>query len=253
MPRGRLEGWFTVPSGGWTLSATNGTGGPSTVTIAAGTYTTTSYAANLQTQLNTSRPSGWTVTPSFGESGTGLVTINCSSTNWAISWTSTELGSLIGHSNITSRASSLAGGICPAVWMPDCAYWTPYDIGDFGHYVTDVRQTVSPNGYVKTLYGNKMRVLNGVKWPAVINSRVKVFNIGSAYQPFEEFWRTVMLGEVYTSLTAGSPIAFYFNADSSNTSTYRFADLGTFAPPQLVDGWAGRYRVELPRLIEDPT
>ena len=144
MPRGRLEGLLTIPTGGWTLSATNGTGGPSTVTVPAGSYTTTTYCTELQSQLNTSRPSGWTVTPSFGERGTGLVTINCSSTNWSITWTSTELGSIIGHTTITARASSLAGGICPGVWMPDCAYWSPYSKGDYGHFVTDMRQMVSP-------------------------------------------------------------------------------------------------------------
>lgn len=252
MPRGRLEGLFTIPSG-WTLSATNGAGGPSTVTPTPGTYSTTTYCTELQTQLNTSRASGWTVTPSFGESGTGLVTINCTSTNWSITWTSAELGSLIGHSNIGARATSLAGGIVPGVWMPDCAYWSPYDVGDHGHYVTDLRQTVSPGGRVKTLYGNKMRVLAGLKWEAVINSRVKSFNAGSAYQTFEGFWQSVVLGETYVAFAAGSQVYFYPNADVASANTYTIVDLGTFAPPQLVNGWAGRYRVELPRMIEDLT
>ena len=252
MPRGRLEGLITVPTGGWTLSATNGTGGPSTVTIAAGSYTTTSYCSYLQTQLNASRPAGWTVTPSFGESGTGLVTINCSSVNWSVTWTSTELGSLIGHGNITARASALSGGICPAVWMPDCAYWSPYGKGDHGHYVTDMRQTISPNGAVKTLFGNEMRVLPGLKWEAVQKARVKSFDIGAAFQPFEEFWRTVVLGKYYAALPVGSTIAFFPDADVATSTDYRIVDLATFAPPQTVSGYAGLYRVELPRLIEVP-
>lgn len=251
MPRGRLEGTITVPSG-WTFSATNGTGGPSTVTVPATSYSVTAYCTALQTALNTDRPSGWTVTPSFGESGTGLVTINCSSTNWAITWTTAEIGSQIGHTNITARASSLAGGIVPGVWMPDCAYWSPYDVGDQGHYVSDMRQMVSPLGHVKTLYGNKMRVLAGLKWEAVSKDRVKLYNIGASYQPFESWWLATQLGESYVAFTPGSVVYFFPSADSATSTTYKILDMQTFAPQTLVNGWAGRFRVEIPRMVVTP-
>lgn len=241
-----------MPTGGWTFSATNGTGGPSTCTIAAGSYSVTAYAAAIAASLNAGRPTGWTVTCSFGETGTGAVTINCSSVNWSITWTTIEIGALLGHGNIAARATSLAGGIVPGVWLPDCAYWSPYDKGDQGHYVTDLRQTVSPTGIVKTLYGNKMQVLPGLKWEAVSKDRTKSYNTGIAYQPFEEWWRTVQLGEDYVAFTPGSQIYFFPDADVASATTYKLLDLGTFAPTQTVNGWAGRYRVELPRMVVTP-
>lgn len=251
MPRGRLEGEITLTAS-WTFSATNGSGGPSVCTVAAGTYSVTSYAAAVQTALNAGRPANWTVTCSFGESGTGLVTINCTSTPWVITWTTAEAGQQLGHTDIGSRSSSLAGGVVPGLWMPDCAYWSPYDKNDPGHYVTDMRQTVSPLGHVKTLYGNRMIVLEGLRWEAVSKARVKTYNIGASYQPFESWWSSVHLGETYAAFTPGSKVYFFPDADVASSISYRLVDLGSFKPPQTVSGYAGLFRVELPRMIKVP-
>lgn len=84
---GRVEAKFTVPSA-TTVSATNSGGGPTVVTAAAGSYYHTAaggvsgFLATFQGNLNTTRAptSGkWTVTLSTGASGTGQVTIDCTS------------------------------------------------------------------------------------------------------------------------------------------------------------------------------
>jgi len=253
MPRGRLEGILTLTSS-WTCSATNGSGGPSTCTVAAGSYTVTELCTALQTALNAGRPSGWTVTRSFGESGTGLVTINCSSTPWAITWTTAELGQQVGHTVIGSRSSSLAStSAVIGLWLPDCPYWSPFDQGDTGAVVTDLHQTVSPTGVVKTLYGNQYTMQRGIRWEAVSKARVRSYNASSTLAAFEQWWQAVHLGEGYTAFTAGSPIAFYPTADSDSYTSYKLMDLGTFEPAQTAQGWVGLFRVELPRMIKVPS
>ena len=237
----------------WTCSATNGSGGPSTCTIAAGSYTVTELCTALQTALNAGRPSGWTVTRSFGESGTGLVTINCSSTPWAITWTTAELGQQVGHTVIGSRSASLAStDAVVGLWLPDCPYWSPFDQGDTGATVTDLRQVISPTGVVKTLYGNQYRMLGGLKWEAVTRERARTYNEAATLNAFESWWTYTQLGSGYSGFSAGSPIAFYPTADSDSYTSYKLVDLTTFAPPQTSPGWTGLYRIELPRMIKVP-
>lgn len=252
MPRGRLEGILALTSS-WTCSATNGSGGPSTCTIAAGSYTVTELCTALQTALNAGRPSGWTVTRSFGESGTGLVTINCSSTPWAITWTTTELGQQVGHTVIGSRSASLAStAAVVGLWLPDCPYWSPFDQGDTGAVISDQRQVVSPTGEVKTLYGNQYTMLRGLKWDAVTKARARSYNAATTLTAFEQWWQYTQLGEGYTAFTPGSAVAFYPTADADTYTSYKLMDLASFEPPQTAPGWTGLYRVELPRMIKVP-
>jgi len=78
MANERVEAEFTVPAS-TSVSATNSGGGPTTVTLTAGSSFMTDLCANLQTQLNSSRdpsPGTWSVAMS---TSTGLVTIDCTS------------------------------------------------------------------------------------------------------------------------------------------------------------------------------
>ena len=252
MPRGRLEGILTVTSG-WTLSATNGTGGPSTCTITPGSYTVTEYCTALQSALNAGRPSGWTVTRSFGESGTGLVTINCSSTPWAVTWTTAEAGYQVGHTTIGSRSASLASTLLvPGLWLPDCAYWAPFDQGDAGAVYTDLRQVVSPLGHVQTLYGNQRTEIRGLKWEAITKERARAYNESATLSSFESWWQVVQLGEGWTAFTPGNSFGFFPTADADTYAAYRIIDLASFDPPQTSPGWTGLFRVEIPRMIKVP-
>jgi hypothetical protein len=68
-----------VPSG-TTLSATSGGTGPTSVSLTAGSYTPTTLLAHMITRLNAVMPyAAWSGSLSTGTSGTGLVTLDCSS------------------------------------------------------------------------------------------------------------------------------------------------------------------------------
>lgn len=248
--RGRLEGTVTVPGGGWAVSATNGGGGPSTCTIAAGDYGFTALCAQFQTALNASRPNGWTVTLSGGEAGTGLVTINCSSTPWAITFTATDLRTCLGiNADIGSRSSPKVADVqSGSIWMPDCPYWAPIDPTlETGIVESDKHQTITPDGIVKTLYGNKKTVLRGLRWDAV-SAAVARDAVSATVTGFARWWRWTQLGEGGYHLV-GNSVYFFPNADSASNTKYRIQGIDDGATPQTVNGWAGRYRVEIPALV----
>ena len=140
---------LTAPAA--SVEATNGSGGPSTATITAGTYGLDEVCAELETQLNTACPSGWTVVIS---TTTGLVTIDCSDTDWSITWTSTALRDLLGFAADIASASSAQTGTRQAkgLWFPHCPLMLDGDPRQAPR-ADDGRASVSPTGAVYKVVG----------------------------------------------------------------------------------------------------
>jgi hypothetical protein len=253
--RGRLEGQITVPSPGWRVSATNSIGGPTTVTVPAASYYLSTLITTFQTQLNASRPSGWTVTASLGEAAnsTGLVTINCSNGPWALSWTDVDFRNCLGYAgDITPHSGATAATVSSgSVWMPDCPYWAPVNPqSDRGFVETDMRQTESPGKYVKTLYSNSKTVLEGLRWDAITSTRSRP-QVSPVFTDFQTFWQNTQLGALsYHSV--GCKIAFYPSADSATSYEYKVVGLHDSKYQQSVSGWSGCYRITIPRMVFQP-
>jgi hypothetical protein len=176
---GRIEARITIPSGGAAVSATNNNGGPTTCTVPAGNYYLTAaggvsgLCAALQTQLNTSRPDGWTVTLSTGASGTGKVTIDCSVEPYALSWTSTTLRDMLGFSgNIASTSSASTGAYqARGLWIPDCPPVSTMPYHASAGIRSDRRSVIGPTGIVTSHTGNTMYVHPGWRYPLVAKAR----------------------------------------------------------------------------------
>ena len=240
---GRFEAQIVVPVGGWAVAATNGLGGPSTVTVAAGSYYLSDLMLEFQTQLNASRPNGWTVTGSFGEAGTGKVTIDdATHYNMSITWTSTDLRDVLGFSGNIVAASSAQTGAAHArgLWIPATPKVTPYGDLVFDRF-TDLRQTVGPNGGVNTMQGTSFNGLDEISWPMVSNARaVGTTTVGS----FQYFWALLMTG-LYSYVTAGSAVTYYWDADSGSNSIVYLVMAADSKLSQVVQGWTGLYPVRL--------
>jgi hypothetical protein len=255
--RGRLEAYYYFATA-QTVSATNGSGGPSVCTVAAGEYTPTSLCTAFQTALNAGRPSGWTVTPSFGESGTGAVVLDCTTT-FSLTWTSTTLAAALGFSSnaIVSSSGETSTFPVPGLWLPDCPMTTRFGPLDPGRYISDMRQLVAPDGSaVATLVSNSRRELPDLAWPGVSRARTRVVAETGVIQSFESWWCLTQLARDTANFTAfsfllpGSKVDLYWDAGATDVHTYW--PLGLVEDPceLLAQGWNGRWRVALPRLIE---
>lgn len=250
MPRGRLEAIVTTPVAGWSATFTDPTNGATVVSIPGSlAYSPSEIVDNY---INALAP-GWTATYSYGESGTGLVTITCSHTPFSISWTSTNLRDFLGYAANSTNVSTaqVAPAMSRAVWMPDCSYWSPRSISVSGAaqsnvYVSDMRQVKSPTGLVSSIVGNTYQTLDGVRWDAISAARAVTTN--SVYTTFEKWWLDTQIGQ-WSIMSVGNKFYFFGSADDVATpGIYQLVGLPTSALPQSVAGWTGRFRVVLPTI-----
>ncbi len=260
---------MTVPSA-TSVSATNSGGGATTVTLTAGSYTTTSLLTHLVAKLTADRaPSSgaWTASVSTGQSGTGLVTINCTGT-WSLSWTSTVLRDLLGHTGNYASVSAAQTGTINArgLWLPDCPMTIDGDPSR-APKVTDARASESPTGLVITLSGTSKRVHRGLKWSHVARAKTWEGAATTTYASLQQWLDDTQNGDGHTWFTPGSAFQAYW--DNAGTDTLVGADLnagagptaGWFLSPAIDDisnhvrrtsaDWLQMWSVEFPRIVSE--
>lgn len=163
---------ITVPAGE-TISVTNNGGGPTAVSLTAGTYSIFTLAAMLQTVLTAQRPGSgggvWAVSVS---TTTGQVTISMSVGTFSITWTSTNLRSVLGFTgNIVAAASSTGAAQAKGIWFPDCVLVSDVDIRR-ALQDTHRRATVAPTGRTSSARGPGAYEHSGLSWGHVTSNRV---------------------------------------------------------------------------------
>lgn len=253
---GRIEAAI-VFAANVTFQWTDSAGGPLTVTVTAGTYYITDLCATIQTAIRNLAGTvgdGATVSVSNGESGTGKVTITGST--FSITWTSTDLRDVLGFAgNITSQTSVTGDKHAKGMWIPSVPKWTKHgdDEGDDNSavYVSDLRQTVSPQGHVKTLVNTRYSEYRGIRWEGVPQARARRMHESVTGESFERFWLDCILGD-QTYFQVGSALRLYWDAGASDYIAVRLVGMPEFDPGLLVESWPGRYVIELPRLIVIP-
>jgi hypothetical protein len=256
MSRGRLDAQITVPTGGWTFSLTVTTiGGPTTGTVAAGTYHLSDFLTAVDTALEAvfGGDGAWTVTCSDGESGTGLVTITHATQTFTLSWSSTNLRDALGFAaDLTPAALSFTGTkVAQQIWLPNAEGAFAYGNGDEGHTETDAGSTESPRGDVKTLVYNTRQVLPWARWSHVQVAYARISGESVSNSSFERWWRNTQGGELsYFEPTA--PVRLYWSADVASYKTYRIAGRRGTEMPRVVEDWNGLYTILLERLVRVP-
>lgn len=258
---GRLEALITIPTGGAVVAATNGVGGPTNVTIPAGTYYYTSAGGissiitELQTQLNASRPDGWTVTHSLtGTSSTGLVTINCTSTPWSISWTSTALRDLLGfNSNITAVSAAVNGTLqARGLWFPRCPLALDGDPGMAPKY-SDLRTVDTPRGDIIGHVGNIARRHKRLRWSHVPRDRYREASATYDYGSWEAFVDDTQHGQGHSYFTPATKVQIYdhnaqrVGTDASVTGWY-MRGVEALDSRMSVENFTGYFSVEIPEI-----
>jgi len=259
---------MTVPSG-VTVSATNATGGPTSVSLTAGSYTPTSLCAHLQARLIAVRTGGtWTVTLSTGSSGTGLVTINCTDVAWALTFTTAEVGTALGFvGNIGSGSVAVTGTQnARGLWLPKCPMMMEGRPSSAPR-VTDLRSSEGPTGNMFALVGNTKYRHRGLTWSHVLEARTWASAAVAASLPlycsWEEWFIDTQLGAGHSWFTPGSGFQAYWDNNGTDalvgsdlgggsgpTYGWKMSGLNSIEPRRVDENWVGGYyRVEIPQVV----
>lgn len=253
---------MTVPAG-VSINATNSGGGPTVVSITAGTYYISDLVAHVQTRLNAVRtPANWTVTLSTGASGTGKVSINWTGAGtYSIAWTASGttlrdvLGFTVDLTGVTQGVASVSPKQARGLWLPDCPLNLTGDTPN-APVATDAMPVVSPRGDVTVLVGNSMYQHLGLRWSNVLQAKVWEASAAIANASWETFWKDAYLGLGSISwFSAGSKLKIVDHAGrtlgSDAAITGWKATRGPFdtAVKKVDKAWAGMWLIEIPELV----
>lgn len=198
---GALMSEIVIPSG-VAISVTNSGGGPTAVSVTAGTYRTLdTFLTQLETDLETQRaPSagGWTLSASVYPVGaTGLVTITTTQGSaFSITWTSTELRDLLGFTgNISSQTSATGGLYARSIWQPNAPIYIEGSTFESAPRATDLRQSVTPTGRAYGHVSNVSYRVRGLRYSHVPVDRVwqEAETVGN--ESLERFMRDTQWGD----------------------------------------------------------
>jgi len=258
---GRIEAQFTVPAG-VTISATNSGGGPTSVSITAGTYYPTTFLAHVITRLNTVRtPANWSGILATDNGKTNIVWTGTGT--YSIAWTDTNVRDVMGYTtNLTAVAqgtTSTSVNQARMLWIPDCPLGLDCDTPR-APLVTDALATVSPRGDVTTLVGNVLLRHTGLRWSHVAESKVWEAAAVISGASFETFWSDAQLGlGSIPWFSPGSKLQVFdhasrqlgINANSGAGVSGWVATKGptSIEPKKVSATWAGQWRIEIPELL----
>ncbi len=267
---GFIESWFTVPSG-VTVSATNAGGGPTTVSITAGYYSHSTFAAHLAAQLNAQRPApggSWDVDYIYDVGTPGCTTIVCyqSSGNWAISWPNTVLRDLLGFdAPIASHASGVDGGPRTGVynprgrWIPDCPLALDGD-PQMAPVSTDLRLMQTPDGRMFGHKGTSKFVHKNLVYSHVPRARYLESELGIKAS-WEQFLADTQWGDGHPWFTVASKVQIYAqlggtvaNPLGSDRQVRGWYLQGVEAVKASLSAtpWTGLFRLEIPMITASP-
>jgi hypothetical protein len=255
MTVGYVESVCTVPSG-TTLTATSNSGGPTSVPITAGSYYIIELCAHVQAQLIATRPvtaGTWTVTLS---TVTGLVTIAVTAGTFSITWTTAELGTILGHTTITTQTSVTGSTACRGIFVPD----RPLNIEDdprAAPMLTDLRETESPTGFGLAVVGNAKYVHNNLRWSRV--SRERYLDTDSGVTPsWERFVKNTQLGQGHSWFTPRSKVKISDHTGAlvgseAGVTKWWFRGVNRVTAKKHDEAWTGAWLIEVPALVSDGT
>jgi hypothetical protein len=263
MGNGRLEGRISVPLAGFDFTVDD-SGGAGAVAgqVLVGDYflsspatTGSSFIAALEAALNVAAPTDtFAVSLSAGVSGTGKVTITSTGTA-AITWTTDALRTLLGFDGDLPAGTTWTGeSQARALWLPDCPYQAPNVIGAWrGHRESDFSSIIHASGHGFAHMGRELQATE-LAWHAVSRARTWQGNETTANASWERFHRDCVWG-LSGFGKPGGPIRFHPDAASDVAFvTYLVPGQKAIKPVPATEGYAaGRWKVELARLVVDPT
>jgi len=249
--RGRLEAQIHQASN-WSVTATGSSTGTSTVNASSSRYPTDLLGA-CASAWSTTTGDTVTVTGSWGEAGTGKVTI-ASTATLAINWGSaTDLRDLLGFTgNLSGSASYTSTNHARGVWLPDCPMAAKYGPNDDGHTKTDRTESQGPRGGSSALVFQSRVILPLVRWSHVTRARARVAGESVTGESFERWWRYTHGGEL-AYFKVCPRVKLYWDADLSSATAYFLRGRDSTEMERAVEDWAGLFPIELVNSIKVPS
>lgn len=250
---GKLEYQITVPTGGWDTTV-----GGVTKNIPAGTYYLSSTGSGSRDFLDevAFRFGASSVVGSFGENGTGLVTIQFAGAT-AIAWVDTEVRDILGFTADSAAATSHTGTKhARGVWISQTPSLRLNSGGNWrGHTESDYRSVSNMAGYVWARSGQSRTILEPLVWSGIKRHKAWIANetdSGYANQSLQRFWFDGVWGQASWGTPSG-PVRFYEDAAlDTNYGTYRVLDAADFRPEAYQDGYVHLWRWKMPKLVMVP-
>ena len=263
--KGKLEGRVTVPTGGWTGTINEATGGGAQAwTIAAGDYymssldgTANDFIKTWELALETASFNGYsyTATVSAGEDDTGLTTVTRASGSGSITiaWTDTEVRDILGFATGTQSGSGAYSSTehVRSLWLPDVEYQSPNG-PNVSRRTSDLAMQRSGAGHVYALSGQRAALID-VNWPALSRAKTWAANEGTPKESWEQFWIDVILGEASWSSNPAGPFRWYPDADTDATYFTVQGGPRDLNPQALENQWTGLWQVQLTDLAVVPS
>ena len=253
---GRIEARFTIPTGGAAMSVTTNAGGPTTVTVAAGSYYISEFMSTLQAALIAQRTvtaGTWVCSISMTATGTGRVTIQATNGTWSLSWTNTTLRDLLGFTGDLVAVSGAQTGTYQArgLWRPDC----PMNIDGDPRMAPKIYDTIAmagPTGDIVAHTSNVKRRHRGLRWTAVPIARYREASADTVNASWETFLDDTQHGQGSISwFTPCSKIHIYthdltqIGEDFGVTGWYMSPPPQVDDAKQVADGWTGLWRIDI--------
>lgn len=241
MARGRVEARLTVPTGGWSVSLTVTTfAPPMVITIPAGNYFPTDLLATFKTQLDAAYvgDGAFTVSGSWGEAGTGLVTISHTVETFTVTWTSTDLRDVLGFtSTLTPAAATFTGTLhARGVWLPNCEMDIDRGV-DGGVYELDRTTSVSPQGDVYGMGYTTRQRHEGFTWPHITQPRAQITYEATTGESFERWWLDTHAATRSYFAEVAPQLRVYEDASTGTYLTYREIERANTAAPRFDSTW----------------
>src|SRR3990167_4661752 len=253
---------ITVPSSpAVTLSATNNAGGPTTVTMTAGTYvTSSSFITQLATDLQAQLP----VSGGSWQGGFEVAADDCFATiqtsnasSFSITWIDTNLRDALGFAGNISSVTAATGTLnVRGAWRPDCPIYIEGGRHRAAPRVTDLRQTRSPTGYTIGHAGNVFYQHRGVTWSHVPNHKVWIVDEGTTHESLERFMIDTQwgLGHTWFSVSSKTRITAHDgNSVGGSTATnWWWQNCRSMESiVRRIDQWDGLFSVRLDSIVSD--
>jgi len=254
----KWEAKVTIPTGNWTFQATDGGGGPVTITLTAtNTYypssagnDTVSLLAKIKALLDADATLTGTYTVSLSDT-TGKVTISVDSGTFSITWTSTDLRDLLGFTgNISSQATATGANQCEALWMSGCPPNKMYGLTSSGRPIYDRSVSVASDGtYAALVYASQTR--DEISYEYVVAAKTLTAQEATVNEAFQTFYDNAVAGNAPWSASPGE--ALRWHKDLIDDATYlAYNILGSTEPEysRLDATWDGAWVIRVPVLAD---